>query len=115
MAAATESRTALEAGPIRVRMGIHTGEALKTDEGYVGMDVHAPPGSPPPPGGQIVLETTRRLLENDASIRDLGEHRLKDLVHAERLYQLGDGDFPPPDARRHQPAPGLEPARRRGA
>jgi hypothetical protein len=47
-------------------------------------------------GGQIVLsETTRRLLESDLQILDLGEHRLKDLVHAERLYQLGDGDFPP--------------------
>ena len=97
MAAATESRTALEAGPIRVRMGIHTGEPLKTDEGYVGMDVHrAARIAAAAHGGQIVLsETTRRLLENDASIRDLGEHRLKDLVHAERLYQLGDGDFPP--------------------
>ena len=97
MAAATESRTALEAGPIRVRMGIHTGEPLKTDEGYVGMDVHrAARIATAAHGGQIVLsETTRRLLENDASIRDLGEHRLKDLVHAERLYQLGDGDFPP--------------------
>ena len=97
MAAAAEAREALEAGTIRVRMGIHTGEPLKTDEGYVGMDVHrAARIAAAAHGGQIVLsETTRRLLENDASIRDLGEHRLKDLVHAERLYQLGDGDFPP--------------------
>jgi predicted ATPase/class 3 adenylate cyclase len=97
VAAATEARKALEAGPIRVRMGIHTGEPLRTDEGYVGMDVHrAARIAAAAHGGQIVLsETTRRLLENDASIRDLGEHRLKDLVHAERLYQLGDGHFPP--------------------
>ncbi|HEU0248333.1 MAG TPA: tetratricopeptide repeat protein, partial [Gaiellaceae bacterium] len=83
--------------PIRVRMGIHTGEPLKTDEGYVGLDVHrAARIAAAAHGGQIVLsETTRGLLENDASIRDLGEHRLKDLVHAERLYQLGDGDFAP--------------------
>jgi hypothetical protein len=41
------------------------------------------------------LATTRRLLQSDAHIRDLGEHRLKDLVDAERLFQLGDGEFPP--------------------
>ena len=37
----------------------------------------------------------RGLLDSDAAVRDLGEHRLKDLIGAERLYQLGDGDFPP--------------------
>jgi predicted ATPase/class 3 adenylate cyclase len=97
VAAAGEARQALEGGPIRVRMGLHTGEPITTDEGYVGMDVHrAARIAAATHGGQIVLsETTRRLLESDASIRDLGEHRLKDLVHAERLYQLGDGDFPP--------------------
>ncbi len=97
VAAAGEAREALHAGLVRVRMGLHTGEPLKTDEGYVGMDVHrAARIAAAAHGGQIVLsETTRRLLESDASIRDLGEHRLKDLVHAERLYQLGDGDFPP--------------------
>jgi predicted ATPase/class 3 adenylate cyclase len=97
VAAATEAREALETGPIRVRMGVHTGEPIRTDDGYVGMDVHrAARIAAAAHGGQIVLsETTRRLLENDASIRDLGEHRLKDLVHAERLYQLGEGDFPP--------------------
>ena len=83
--------------PIRVRMGIHTGEPIVTEEGYVGIDVHraariAAAGH----GGQIVLsETTRGLLELEVTLRDLGEHRLKDLMRAERLYQLGDGDFPP--------------------
>jgi predicted ATPase/class 3 adenylate cyclase len=97
VAAAADARHALEPGPIRIRMGIHTGEPIVTDEGYVGMDVHraariAASGH----GGQIVLsETTRRLLEGDTPVRDLGEHRLKDLGAAERLYQLGDGDFPP--------------------
>ncbi len=97
VAAAAASRDALAGGPIRVRMGIHTGEPLRTDEGYVGMDVHrAARIAAAAHGGQIVLsESTRRLLENDAAIRELGEHRLKDLVHAERLYQLGDGNFPP--------------------
>ncbi|MGH3128920.1 MAG: ATP-binding protein [Gaiellaceae bacterium] len=97
VAAAGQAREALAAGPIRVRMGLHTGEPLLTDEGYVGMDVHrAARIAAAAHGGQVVLsDTTRRLLETDSVILDLGEHRLKDLVHAERLYQLGDGDFPP--------------------
>jgi predicted ATPase/class 3 adenylate cyclase len=95
--AAGDAREALAAGPIRVRMGLHTGEPLLTDEGYVGIDVHrAARIAAAAHGGQIVLsETTRRLLDAHAAVRDLGEHRLKDLVHPERLYQLGDGDFPP--------------------
>jgi predicted ATPase/class 3 adenylate cyclase len=95
--AATEARYALEAGRVRVRMGIHTGEPILTDEGYVGIDVHrAARIAASAHGGQIVLsETTRRLLEGDVAVRDLGEHRLKDLVGAERLFQLGEGDFPP--------------------
>ena len=96
VAAATDARDALASGPIRVRMGIHTGEPQVTDEGYVGLDVHrAARIAAAAHGGQIVLsETTRRLIEND-TLRELGEHRLKDLVRAERLYQLGDGEFPP--------------------
>ena len=78
-------------------MGVHTGEPLVTAEGYVGMDVHrAARIASSAHGGQILVsETTRRLLEADAPLRDLGEHRLKDLIGAERLFQLGDGDFPP--------------------
>ena len=40
IAAAGDSQAALEGDPIRVRMGIHTGEPLAFAEGYVGMDVH---------------------------------------------------------------------------
>jgi class 3 adenylate cyclase len=48
LAAAAEGQEALEPGPIRVRMGLHTGEPLVTEEGYVGIDVHrAARGSPP--------------------------------------------------------------------
>jgi predicted ATPase/class 3 adenylate cyclase len=96
VAAVDEARRGLERGAIRVRMGIHTGEPVVTDEGYVGMDVHrAARIAAAAHGGQVVLsETTRRLLD-DPAVHDLGEHRLKDLVQAERLYQLGDGDFPP--------------------
>jgi predicted ATPase/class 3 adenylate cyclase len=97
VAAADEARHALEGGPIRVRMGIHTGEPLVTDEGYVGIDVHrAARIAAATHGGQIVLsETTRGLLESNTAVRNLGEHRLKDLIEAERLYQFGEGDFPP--------------------
>jgi predicted ATPase len=96
LAAASAGREALEQGPIRVRMGLHTGEPITTDEGYVGMDVHraariAAAGH----GGQILVShTTRELVAGDG-LRDLGEHRLKDLTEPERIYQLGDGTFPP--------------------
>jgi class 3 adenylate cyclase len=40
VAAASAGQEALRSGPIRVRMGLHTGEPLLTEEGYVGIDVH---------------------------------------------------------------------------
>ena len=95
VAAANAAQSAL-AAPIRVRMGLHTGEPLITDEGYAGIDVHraariAAVGH----GGQVLLsQSTRDLVAGD-SVLDLGEHRLKDLTAPERIYQLGDGDFPP--------------------
>jgi predicted ATPase/class 3 adenylate cyclase len=97
LAAAAAARDALAEGPVRVRMGIHTGEALVTDEGYVGLDVHrAARIAAAAHGGQIVVsETTRQLCEADAPLRDLGTHRLKDLTGAQHLYQLGAGEFPP--------------------
>jgi predicted ATPase len=96
VAAAYEAREALAPGPIRVRMGLHTGEPIVTDEGYVGMDVHrAARIAASAHGGQIVLSETTRKLVDGIGVRDLGEHRLKDLVGGERLYQLGEGDFPP--------------------
>jgi predicted ATPase/class 3 adenylate cyclase len=96
-AAADEIRDGLGDGPVRVRMGIHTGEPLVTQEGYVGLDVHrAARIAAAAHGGQVVLSrTTRDLLGSDRQLRDLGEHRLKDLVEAERLFQLGNGEFPP--------------------
>src|SRR5512133_741427 len=68
VAAAAAAREALGGAPIHVRMGIHTGEPQRTDEGYVGIDVHrAARIAAAAHGGQIVLsETTRRLLEGDA-------------------------------------------------
>jgi class 3 adenylate cyclase len=96
LAAAAEGRDALAAGPIRVRMGLHTGEPVATSGGYVGIDVHraariAAAGH----GGQILVSQTTRELAGETGLRDLGEHRLKDLTGSERIYQLGDGEFPP--------------------
>ena len=93
--AAREAHEALAAGPIQVRVGVHTGTPLLTEEGYVGSDVHraariAAAGH----GGQVLLSSsTAELVELE--LVDLGEHRLKDLSAAERIYQLGEADFPP--------------------
>ena len=88
VAAAADCQRALVDGPIRVRMGLHTGEPRLTEEGYVGLDVHkgariAAVGH----GGQVLLSQTTRALV-DADVRDLGAHRLKDLSAPERIYQL---------------------------
>ena len=95
--AAQEAQQALAPGSIRVRMGIHTGEPEPTGTGYVGVDVHraariAGAGH----GGQVLLsQATRDLLGEQFPLRDLGAHRLKDLLAPERIYQLGEADFPP--------------------
>jgi predicted ATPase len=96
LAAAEAARDALEDGRIRVRMGLHSGTPLVTDEGYVGSDVHraariAAAGN----GGQILVSASTAGLLPDEQLRDLGPHRLKDLSAPERIYQLGDADFPP--------------------
>ena len=80
---------------VPVRMGIHTGTPLRTEEGYVGSDVHkaariAAAGS----GGQVLVSAATAAFLEIEGLRDLGEHRLKDLSAPERLYQLGDSDFP---------------------
>jgi predicted ATPase len=95
LAAAEAGQRALH-GRIRVRMGVHTGEPTVTDEGYVGMDVHraariAAAGH----GGQILVSQSTRDLAAAGGLRDLGEHRLKDLAAPERIYQLGTDEFPP--------------------
>ena len=95
LAAADMARQALVSGPIRVRMGIHTGTPFLTDEGYVGADVHraariAACGH----GGQILVSSATAALVAD-ELRDLGVHRLKDLSAPERIYQLDGVEFPP--------------------
>ncbi len=96
LGAAAEALEALAPGPIRVRMGIHTGTPHLAEEGYVGVDVHraariAACGH----GGQVLVSASTAALVGTGGLRDLGEHRLKDLSAPERIYQLGDGDFPP--------------------
>ncbi|TML20766.1 MAG: adenylate/guanylate cyclase domain-containing protein, partial [Actinobacteria bacterium] len=85
----------LQPGRIRLRMGLHTGTPLLTEEGYVGEDVHfAARIAASAHGGQVVLsQATRDLL--DDQLTDLGEHRLKDIEQAVAIFQLGDETFPP--------------------
>ncbi len=95
VAAAADGQRALANGPVRVRMGLHTGEPVSGEEGYVGMDVHraariAAAGH----GGQVLLSQATADLAG-ANVRDLGLHRLKDLGAPERIFQLGTDHFPP--------------------
>jgi len=95
-----------DGAPVRVRMGIHTGEGMLGGDNYAGLDVHrAARISAAAHGGQVLLSgATYGLVEGAApdgvSFRDLGEHRLKDLDRPVRLVQLVvDGllsDFPAP-------------------
>lgn len=92
LGAAREAQDALE---VPVRMGLHTGTPLLMEQGYVGADVHraariAAAGH----GGQVLLSAaTKELVE--ASVSDLGEHRLKDFEEPTRIFQLGTTEFPP--------------------
>jgi predicted ATPase/class 3 adenylate cyclase len=95
--AAEEAQRALAGGPVRVRIGIHTGEPQLTEEGYVGIDVHkAARICAAAHGGQVVFsERTRALLDEPVGITALGLHRLKDLGRPEKLFQLAAQAFPP--------------------
>jgi predicted ATPase/class 3 adenylate cyclase len=93
--AAAAANEALRAGPILIRMGLHTGEPHRTAEGYVGADVHlgariAAAGH----GGQVLLSAATRALL-DRGVTELGEHRLKDFAEPVAIFQLGEERFPP--------------------
>ena len=83
-------------GTMRVRIGIHTGEPVRVDGSYVGLDVHrAARICAAGHGGQVLLsETTHGALRAAEDTRDLGLHQLRGLDQPERIYQLGDGEFP---------------------
>src|SRR5215472_12777499 len=80
---------------VHVRMGLHTGDPSRVAEGYVGLDLHrAARIMSAAHGGQVLLsQTTHDLVAPDGtegavSLRDLGEHRLKDFERSMRLYQV---------------------------
>jgi len=83
-----------EVAEVRVRMGIHTGEASAQPVALVGLDVHraariAAVGH----GGQVLVSETTAALTRDGlpegvRLRDLGTHRLKDLGRPEEIFQL---------------------------
>src|SRR3954454_14845933 len=99
------SRRWPEGADVHVRMGVHTGEADVELDDYVGLDVHrAARICAAGHGGQVLISSsTRELVADelpaDVALRDLGEHRLKDLDRPEHLFQLVIGglpaDFPP--------------------
>ena len=111
LAAAVAAMRAIDRYPwpagitVPVRMGLHTGEPVSADTGYVGMDVHrAARICAVGHGGQMLLsQTTRDLVADDLpqgiSLRDLGQHRLKDLAGRQYLFQVVAAelptDFPP--------------------
>ena len=106
VAAAVEMQRAIEghawpaAEHVRVRMGIHTGAAAKTETGLVGLDIHrAARLAAVAFGGQILVSEATAVLVRDtlppgAVLRDLGLHRLKDLGRPERIYQLDAAGLP---------------------
>jgi predicted ATPase/class 3 adenylate cyclase len=83
-----------EGAEVRVRMGVHTGEPLSASTGYVGLDVHrAARICAAGHGGQILVSQAARSLlgssiPDDAQLRDLGDHRLRGIESAERLFQV---------------------------
>ena len=94
--AAREGQEVLADGLVRVRVGIHTGTPHLAEEGYVGGDVHrAARIAAAAHGGQVLVSASTAVLVERDSLRDLGEHRLKDMPAPERIYQLGDENFPP--------------------
>jgi len=92
-------------GKVRVRIGLHTGEATLVGNEYLGLDVHrAARVASAGHGGQVLVSETTRVLVDHAlppglTMKDLGMHRLKDLARPERLFQLTieglPADFPP--------------------
>jgi DNA-binding NarL/FixJ family response regulator len=96
VAAARAIQTAQNAA-LRVRIGIHTGEPLRVDGGFVGLDVHrAARVCAAGHGGQVLLsETALSALPELMDVSDLGVHQLRGLDKPERIFQLGGGEFPP--------------------
>ena len=79
---------------VRVRMGLHTGDPTLGPGGYVGIDVHRAARICSVGYGQQILlsERTRTMaghsVANGLNVKDLGEHRLKDLARPEHIFQV---------------------------
>ena len=94
-----------ETGPLRVRMGVHAGESEARDGDFYGTTLNrAARIMSAAHGGQVLLSelvmvSVRSRLPERVSLRDLGEHALRDLLSPERLYQVVHPDladaFPP--------------------
>ena len=80
--------------PVRVRMGLHTGECEERDQDYFGPAVNrAARLEAVAHGGQVLVSgATAELLAGRLPLRDLGQHRLKDLGRPEQVFQL-EADF----------------------
>jgi class 3 adenylate cyclase len=98
--AAIEVQQALVGGPVQVRIGIHTTEPHLHPEGYVGVGVsRAARICSAGHGGQILLSSVTAGVIQDRDepglrLKDLGEHRLKDIPRPERLFQVDADDLP---------------------
>ena len=126
VAAAAQAQRALaseqwpEAASVRVRMGLHTGEAALGDAGYVGFAIHlaAHVGAAAHGGQMLLTSTIGKIVEHElpagGRLRDLGERSLKGIEPRERLYALELDDVPgtvsarPPLVEVRSPAPLLE-------
>jgi predicted ATPase len=101
VAAAIEAQRALSQIDVRVRMGLHRGAVTLTDDGYVGIELHrAARIAATVHGGQIVISrSVKDAVGPDVELRDLGEHRLKDIADPQWLYQAVvpglAAEFPP--------------------
>jgi len=111
VAAVLEMQQALQAHAwpggeqVRVRMGVHTGQASATGAGLVGLDVHrAARVAAAGHGGQVLVSEASAALVSEAlppgaALQDLGVHRLKDLDRPARIFQLQavglPAEFPP--------------------
>jgi class 3 adenylate cyclase len=89
-----------ETGPLPVRMALHTGVAAARDGDYFGAPLNRVARIlAASHGRQILLSLTTEELVRDhlppgATLRDLGIHQLKDLRHAEQIFQLVSADLP---------------------
>jgi predicted ATPase/class 3 adenylate cyclase len=89
-----------ETGALRVRMALHVGEAAKRNGDYYGPTLNRTSRvMSAGHGGQVLLSAAAAALVVDqlpegSTLRDLGEHRLKDLGHPERVFQLVHPDLP---------------------